>query len=84
MEQLLGLAEKGLGYTLFVISALVNIYLYRYAQSIQEKRVEDWKTALGLSNTLALANQKLQEASNVMIQGIDGGIKRLLDKNKLL
>lgn len=85
MDLLLGLAKDGNGIfaTLFVLSALVNIHQYRLNNSLQDKRLEDWQTALKLANNLAEGNQKIQELVTTSIQGIDKGMQRLLDKEKL-
>lgn len=80
MEQLLGLADKGLGWTLFVISALVNIYQYKLNRAEVEKRFQDWQTSLKVTNELAESGQELQKASSIMIQGIDTTLKIILDR----
>lgn len=89
MELLLGLAEKGLGWTLFVLACLVVIYQYRKSGELQdkiddllEKRVNDWQTVLNTTNDLAKATQKSQEAMSVVINGIDKTLGILLDREK--
>lgn len=80
MEQLLSLAKDGLGFTLFVIAALVNVYQYRLNNELQNKRLEDWRTALNLANNLASANQKMQEAAGIMQTGFEIKLQRIMDK----
>lgn len=86
MDLLLGLAKdnNGIFATLFVLAVLVNIYQYFLNKDLQEKRLQDWQTALNLANTLAEGNKKTQEAMATMLQGVDRGIQRLLDKGGLL
>lgn len=84
-DLLLSLAKEtnGIFATLFVLSVSVNIFQYRLNNSLQEKRLTDWQTALNLANKLAEGNQKIQDSVQIMIQGISTGIQRLLDKEGL-
>lgn len=83
MELLLDLAKNGFFATLFVISALVNIYQYKLNNNLRDNHLADWKGALGLANTLAQANQKVQEAAIIMQQGVEIKLQRIMDKLKL-
>ncbi len=83
MDLLVNLADRGLVWTLFVISALANVYQYKLNNDLQNKRLADWQTALNLANTLAAANQKVQEAAAIMQQGVEIKLQRIMDKLKL-
>lgn len=79
-DLLLGLADRGLGWTLFVIAVGVNVYQYRIGQKLQDKRLEDWQTVLNTTNDLAKSTSKSQESAAVMINGIDSTLKIILER----
>lgn len=77
---LLSLAQNGLGFTLFVLAVGVNVYQYKINQKLQDRRVDDWQVTLNTTNEIARAVQKSQDATAILVNGIDQTLKIILDR----